>query len=233
MKNSILFVSLITISILSNAQSTGWETGVSLSVGASDYVITNVDAGQEDDADDVRSIVRPKVYYSMGVYGRKFFMDSYGVQVGINYTSLGAGPKKGIITDFMGNKVGTLRSTSRHNYLEIPVHFIYKKDIGNFGVGGFAGVAPAFLVSSYNRTVLRVGDDKDVDKDSYQNQSRVVNVFADFGVFFRYNITEQLAVDARPFFRIGAVPIYDNNFSPDFDALFIAGGLNVNTVWRF
>ena len=161
-----------------------------------------------DEAELLNNTIRPRFYYSAGVYGRKFFKESYGIQIGAQYSSFAFGPETYTFQNYQGENIGTGKDVIRFSYVEIPVQFVYKKDIGKISVGAFAGASVAFMVQSYYKSVTRIEGNKDVLKDNYKDFSRSINVFVDAGAFFRYKMTEQFAIDAKPFFRMGALPFF-------------------------
>lgn len=235
-KSVPLIICSIFYASLSFAQDSGWEAGVTVAGGASDVIITRVQNTlfAKEFADNARRNIKPKFYYSAGIYGRKFFNDMYGVEVGVQYASFSVGAARNKHYDINGNYVGYSTLAVRYNYVEIPVRFVFKKELNsNFAVGAYAGVSPAFLTHGYQRSVTKINGNRDVSKDNINDNLRKLNLFIDVGALFRYNISEHLAIDAKPFFRISPIDTYTTSANPYYQALLVTGGLNVNTVWKF
>lgn len=143
------------------AQTSGWETGITLSGGRSMNIISHVSPEGEPFAGIIKSTDWASWSYSAGIYGRKFFKNMYGIEVGVQYTSFGLFDKASItfgddvdpVNGFTGIP-GFLRMNYRHNYVEVPIRFVFKKDLKKtFSIGCFAGVAPAVLTHAYVRSV--------------------------------------------------------------------------------
>lgn len=220
------------------AQTSGWETGINLSGGASDYVYTDVSPGLKPFVADIKQTTTAQFYYAAGVYGRKFFKQMYGMELGLQYASFALGSKKTDYTDINGNSGGKAWINVRHGYLELPVRFVFKKDLGTvFSIGCFAGVSPAVLVTATERTVMVPTEgERTVTKESYLDDSNRFNLFADAGLLLRANISQHFALDLKPFFRMSALPIYTDNILPPYGTFkqhYITGGASVSTVWKF
>jgi len=215
------------------AQTSGWESGVNLSGGTSFAVRKNF-GNNNPWVYGTQS--KPIFQYSAGAYGRKFFKEKFGIEFGVQYTSMGVGANyEGIFTDEQGNPMGTykLRFADRLNYVEIPVHFVFKQRVGRFDLGFYAGVAPALLTHAYTRSVSHVMGERHTEKYSIAEHSRRFNLFADAGFLFRVNVTDHFAIDLKPYFRASTLPVYDAPESNVADRRLLSTGISVATVWKF
>jgi hypothetical protein len=242
MKKIITILTLIVSVGHIHAQNTGWESGITLSGGRSSHIITQINSQGQPFAGQIKQFENPSWHYSAGVYGRKFFKQMFGIEIGLQYTSFGLFRKNK--NAYFGNQIDpqngftgdpyTLKMNYRHNYLELPLRFVFKKDIQKFGIGFFAGVSPALLLTAYNRTVVTQKDYREVHKENglKQNSSKF-NLFADIGLLLRGNITSQFSIDTKPFLRIATLQTYSEPTSSNFEERFISAGVSVSTVWRF
>ena len=243
MKKSIAFGFFLCVIGFSNvsAQDTGWETGVNINLGGTHNLITNIKpTGQEF----VNIIQKNEFWgwqYSAGFYGRKFFKKNYGIEVGLQYTSFGLqrridnvsfGSDIDPINGFTG-KPNTLKSSYRHNYFELPIRFVFKKEIKKVELGFFTGLAPAVLTHSYYRTVFIEDKKRTVGKENYTQFSNDFNLIADLGLLLRINITNNLAIDFKPNFRATVLPTYSEDTSPYFQERFLNLGITASGVWKF
>ena len=242
MKKLIILLVLIPFTHRLHAQNTGWESGITLSGGRSSHIITQINSQGQPFAGLIKQFENPSWHYSAGVYGRKFFKQMFGIEFGLQYTSFGLFRKDENV--YPGNQVDpqngfigepyTLKMNYRHNYLELPLRFVFKKDIKKFGIGFFAGISPALLLTAYNRTVITQNDYRDVYKaDELKQKSNTFNLFADIGLLLRGNITPHFSLDTKPFFRIATLPTYNETISPNFRERFVSAGVSVTSVWKF
>lgn len=242
MKNGIALFILAFGCYTAQAQTSGWETGITLSGGRSINLVTGTSAHGDPFAGIIKSNNQSSWSYSAGAYGRKFFKEMYGIEVGLQYTSVGLfkkaqgyfGSQVDPTTGMIGQPV-TIKINYRHNYVELPVRFVFKKDVrSKFGIGCFAGVAPALLTHAYIRSVQITEDGRQVSKDgSNTGFSNRFNLFADVGLLLRVNIASQFSLDMRPYFRMTALPTYTKDTSPHFEERFMSAGLAVSSCWKF
>lgn len=223
----------LSFALASQAQTSGWESGVTLSGGAADYFYTGTNPNLGVVIKDYPSHV-PRFYYAAGVYGRKFFKEKFGLEAGLQYSSFATGSNVGTFYNTDGTYAGKGQFSARHNFMELPVRFVFKNDFNRFSIGCFAGLAPAVLIQGYGRTVLHMADgERNIQRDNFSPVSNRFNLFADAGLLLRADITSHFAIDARPFFRVSALNVFRKSADAYFNQLFWSGGVTVNTVWKF
>lgn len=237
MKTILLSGLFFGLCITANAQTSGWETGVNASVGISDQFYTSVPAPLKNGYKQFQKFFAPDLAYSAGFFGRKFFKDSYGLEFGVQYTSLSQATKEAEAIDETGSTIGTRRSNVRYNFVEIPLRFVFKKDLGNvFGIGCFAGLAPAFLTHARQRNIIDPTEgDRLVQREDQASATRF-NLFADVGLLFRVNVCPRFALDLKPFARLALFnsqngPWAKSDYAPA-QKRFYTGGLSVSAVWK-
>lgn len=217
-----------------NAQNSGWETGVTVSAGCS---INLINPAKASETYNTPFEFKPWWAYSAGVYGRKFFKESYGIEIGAQYSSFNLVQKP---NGYFGEDIGYLGGNNKvmqyysYNYVELPVRFVFKKDMGKFGIGCFAGIAPAVFTHAPSRFVQVYEGERTVIKSEipadYMNR---FNLFADVGLLVRANITSHFCLDFKPHFRATVLPRHTKTTSPDYDERFLIPGLTVSSVWKF
>lgn len=223
MKKLLLFFSTIFIfTFLAQSQTSGWESGVMVSGG--------LWGGGSYTGNYEYNV---KWYASGGVYGRKFWKEKFGLELGLQYGSYIHATREGNV--YFGSQIdpqtgligdpSTVKSRHTQQLFEVPVRFVFKKDWNKFGFGCFVGVAPAVFTDS--RTYTEVYGYAPTAYTS-RYKSFIHDRFflsADLGLLFRANISEHFALDMRPFFKTSLLP------TPLFTTSTL--GLSINTVWKF
>lgn len=238
MKMTTLFLfALINLTLCTNAQNSGWETGVNVSAGVSDLFFTRGEKYSENPyfLENYKDFTNPSLYYSAGVYGRKFFKTQYGVEIGINYSSFS---QRNVNTELWapsGPIEGKVKVFYRQNFVDIPVRFVFKKDFKMVSVGCFAGVAPSFLTHATNHFYAKYDEGAGtVETENTHKETSSYNTFnlmVDAGMLIRFNVHPNVAIDAKPFFR--SCVLTHNSFNDYFNMLPYTAGLSISTVWKF
>lgn len=214
----------LCLSSTSFSQETGWETGLTASGGAF------FSSGKFSLLDKAL-----RWHYGAGVYGRKFWKNNYGIELGLQYSQYSEYYRSDDLyfgsqvtpTGFTGTP-STYIYQEHYRYVEIPVRFVFKKDMGKFGIGCFAGVAPAFLVQARSRSILRNEEDPSDTRDDFSDLVPKVNLMADVGLVLRANVSKHFSIDTRPFYRISTLSANLNHTYRHHTL-----GVTLHSVWKF
>ena len=235
MKKYIIALVFAFSALMLKAQKTGWELGANLTLGTTFHALSGENS-QVQAAPN--SNPGPAVQFSTGIFARKFFRKSYGLELGVQWSSFGLRQwNRVVVLDSTGNTLGYASYTEqrRYGYVEIPVRFVFKKKVGKVHLGCFAGLSPALLIASAkiesnNNGGLNGGQ---TQTHSLKAETNPFNLFADLGFLVRVDVYKRLYFEAKPQFRVSALPLQKKDISPNSAETLMSMGANLAVGWQF
>lgn len=209
-----------------SAQDTGWETGINISGGGA-WTKPTFGAANADFS----------WHYGAGLYGRKLFKPGVGIELGVQFGQYSTFTEiEAYFNDMIDPQIGyngdpAIVQYNRHiRYVEIPVKFVYLKNINKFGIGFNLGVAPSIPVQGIdNRKITGETAEAGTMRINRTQDLRGFNIFGETALILRANIKPHFSLDFKPFFRGSLMAAYKSggNYHPH------TLGLSVSTVYKF
>ncbi|MCG9911772.1 MAG: outer membrane beta-barrel protein [Flavobacteriales bacterium] len=228
MKPKVFLIALFLFLSFSStqAQDSGWETGINVSGGGA---WLNPKSGTTKNSFSW--------HYGAGIYGRKLFKPGVGVELGLQYGQYSTfAETDGYFGDMIDPIYGyngppAIINNQKHiRYAEVPVKFVFLKNKNKFGIGFNLGVTPAFAI--HGKEIRKItGETAEAGTSSINNTKdlRTFNLFGETSLILRANIKPQFSLDFKPFFRGSLLSAYKfgSNYHP------YTFGISINSVWRF
>jgi len=182
----------------------------------------------------------PVLQFSTGVFARKFFLDQFGIEFGAQYSSFGLRrATRMVMVDGNGMPVGEayFNNRRRYAYVEMPVRFVYKKNVGKVSLGCFAGVSPAVLIASHGTETTNAGsgfgNGQVGQSGSLKDETTPFNLFADVGMLIRTDVYKNLYFEAKPHLRASTIPQQKDSNIHTGRELMAGVGVNLAVGWQF
>lgn len=157
----------------------------------------------------------PQYQYAIGAFGRRFFKEHYGLEIGLQYSAFGLKEKRD----------GYLKPETHvqsYEFIEIPLHFIYKRPLkkNKLELGGMVGLSPTFCARGKERYSFT--------PKSWMSPSPF-NLLVDVGFLFRANVVSHLFIETKPMMRIATLALQSDGTWEKM----VSAGLSLGTVWQF